>query len=255
MVQKKHIHNLTQSDRFLIGTFTDFLLGEPDFSDLLIPPIETDCSYLPPLLQSSIWKGCAEGGEQWKSENESAFDTDQMGLYNPDDHSIVLFARAIEAVSQMLGIEEDVLRSLTIIHFLSQFIVQCPADSMHAGWADGVKRLKEKLDSKGVDSWFIMLNFHVASPEYFRKCSNEYIVSAAQIQTYLIVRHNDKYLRAFQKIAAHQSKAYNKFRELKGLDTFELRLTMDLVRNTEYFNQLFPDTTPIYVNALNIDSI
>ena len=251
----KRIHTLTHSDRSLISTFTVFLLGEPDFSDLSMPPIETDFSYMPPLYQSSLWKGSAEGGEQWKSENESPFDSDQMGLYNPDDHSIVLFARAIETASQMLGMQEDILRSLTIIHFLSQFILQCPADSLHGGWKEGVKDLKDMLASKGIDSRFIMLNFHVGSPDYFRKCSKEYIVSAAHIQTYLIVRRNGEYLRAFLKVASRQSKAYNRFRELKELETFELRSIMDLVRNTEYFNQIFSDTTAIYVDASNIDGI
>lgn len=168
------------------------------------------------LLQNCLLRRSAEGGGHWKSEDESPFDTDQLGTYNPDEHSITLFSKAIEAVSQMLGIQEDVLRSLTIIHCLSQFTIQCPADSLHQGWADGLKHLKEMLDRNGVDTRYIMLNYHVATPAYFQKCSKRFIVSAAQIQTYMIVRRNGEYLPTFLKVAAHQSRPYNRFRFLEN---------------------------------------
>lgn len=255
MICRKQIHNLTLSDQSLISMFSDYTLGEPDFSGLSLPLIEMDSSYLPPQLLENVWTENIKDEDQWRSENESPFDTDQMGAYNPDDHSIILFDKAISAISRMLGIQKDTVRALTIIHFLSHFTIQCPADSLHLGWKESLTRLNDLLTSKGIDSSRIMMNYHIASSEYFRKCSKEYIVSAAQVQTYLIVKRNEKYLQAFMRIADHQSKAYNRFREFKNFDIFELRRMMSLVREVEYMNKLFSDTQPLYVDKSNIDII
>lgn len=267
MFYKKETYILTHADKSLVNSLSEYLFGEPDSSQITLPFIILDCFLEPVPIKRHPW--LEKEGTRKKNSREtlmnqlierqgketSVFDIEMMGKYTPDDYTITLFDRAISANAYLLDVDETDLRAITLIHLLSHYIIHCPFRVLEPHWDESVTLLLHLLEEKDIETRFLKMDFHIASPDYLRMCSQDLIETLAQLQTYLIVKDKPEFHDILFRLAEIQSDTYSKFREDLDTDFSEFRLAMSLIRHFEYVNKIMPDIKPAYPTLDNLDNI
>lgn len=256
MYYVKQQYTLTDTDRSLLSIFSGYLFGEKEISDISLPYIEIDYSLEPEHVKENPWLESADGEqfEQLKKElfasrmeQDRCFDMENMGCYIPETYSIALYDRAIAANARLLEVKEDQLRALVLIHMLSHMVTQCPKGVLKPFFSEGVKTTLGLMERNGCDTKFIKMMYHVAAPDYYRKCSEDYLETIAQLLIYFALRYDQEFLEIFTKVSDAQSETYRRYREFVDAKLEDFLIAIDLLRDADYLNKLWPDLKPKYV--------
>lgn len=251
-----------------MSSLYEYLFGEPDFSQITLPFIIMDCSLELVLIKEHSWIERDDTEEKKDSREKlmnllmekqgketSVFDVEMMGVYTPDDYTITLFDRTISANAYLLDVDEVNLRTMSLIHLLLHYIIYCPFWVLGSYWNENVTSLLHTLDEKGMELHFLKMDFHIASPDNLRTCSQDLIEFLARLQTYLIVKDKPEFLGILFRQAEDQSDTYGRFREYLDTGFGEIRLAMSLIRHFEYVNKIMPDIKPAYSTEDNLNNI
>jgi hypothetical protein len=257
MYYVKEQYRLTDSDRFLLSIFSGYLFGERKSSNILLPYIEIDRSLEPELVKQNPWVESADG-ERFnllrkdffasRNENDGFFDMEKMGCYIPETFSITLYDRAIAANASLLDVNEDLLGALVLIHMLAHYVTQCPKGVLVTPfWKEETRICLALMENNGCDTKFIKMQYHVAAPEYFRKCSEGYLETIAQLLIYFALRYDQEFLELFTKLSDVQSENYRRYRDFVDATLDDFEVAISLARNADYINNLWPEINPKYV--------
>lgn len=253
MYYVKEQYTLTYTERYLLIIFSEYLFGK-EISNISLPYIEIDCSLESELIKENPWVESADG-ELFNRLKENCFDIEKMGCYMPERFSISLYDRAIAANARLLGVKEEKLRALVLIHMLAHYVTQCPKGVLRSLWAEEVKTLLALMEDIGCETKFIKMQFHIAAPDYFRKFFEGYLETRAQLLTCFSLRDNPEYLEFFTKISDVRSENYRRCREFADARLDDFVIAISLAWYADYINKLWPDLKPklvIYEDLLPI---
>lgn len=221
MYYERKPYTVTSSDESLIDALAELLFRAKRAIDL--PFIVWDLSYETPARVC----GCMR-------EEDSPFDTEQLGFYTPATYTITLLEKPIASAAAKLNVDKDILRSIVLIHEIGHYITHCPADVLLPHWKEMVESAKEFWKDSGFMLECGERRNHIADPSFLNRCSRKYIETVAQLFTYLVVREKPEHLDAFEKLASVQSGDYTAFQRFPDIDAWHLLRAMRFVRNTDY---------------------
>ena len=250
MQNLRNIYRLTVADKELVKSLSDVLFGKTAPVQLALPDVFVENTQ--PVKSYSDLKSLS--GREFK-EKDASFDTDAMGYYTPADYTVTLLYKVISDVASRLEVNEDILRSIVLVHEIGHYVTQCSADALRPDWQDMVKSSCDFWK----DSPFMLdcckKNHHVASPEYLQNCSKKYIETLAQLVTYLAVKEKPAFLNVFMKLASVQTESYTAFKQYLSIDSWEFKRAVSYMRSLDYLNQSRPDMGCMYVSDRDLQMI